>query len=128
MKIMYFWPGNQLGFLDEPETAHPFEGNHSREAEVTYELQRSPIHWRVLPVHADRPISLDQMDELIRQFRPIEQLFRVMAALGDAECDAETVRGCSDIGLSLTAKFREYLNRVPWDKEEPDVGQGECQR
>lgn len=61
---------------------------------------------------ASNPISLDQVDELIRQFRPIEQLFRVMSAVGEAECDAATVRSYSCIGLSLTANFREHLNRA----------------
>ena len=62
-------------------------------------------------------MQLDKIDELIRQFRPIEQLFRVMGAVGDDE-GGEMVRSCSDIGLSLTAKFREHLDRVFWAKGE----------
>jgi len=81
-----------------------------------------------MPVHIAKPIPLDQIDELIRQFRPIEQLFRVMGAVGDAECDAEIVRSYSGIGLSLTANFREHLNCAFLGKGEPGEGQDEEHR
>jgi hypothetical protein len=71
-----------------------------------------------------QPISLDQMDELLRRFRPIEHLFRVMGTVNGAECDGEILRSCSDIGLSLTSNFREHLElafrcneKVDCDKE-----------
>ena len=56
---------------------------------------------------------LDQLDRLISSFRPIENLFMMMAAvdpgLGDG---AELVRSCSEIGLNLTAQFRQELKHV----------------
>lgn len=55
--------------------------------------------------------KLDQIDVIISQFRPIEQLFWLMSTVGDDE-GGEMVRNCSAIGLSLTAKFREHLHRV----------------
>lgn len=74
-------------------------------------------------MRTDKNIQLDQFDELIHQFRPIEQLFRIMGAVGEDE-GGELVRNCSDIGLSLTAKFREHLDRAFWgNKGTPGNGQ-----
>ena len=56
---------------------------------------------------------LDQLDVLIEQFRPIEKLFQLMGAVApDAFGGASLVRGCSEIGLNLSAQFREALERV----------------
>lgn len=55
---------------------------------------------------------LDQLDELIRHFRPVEQLFRVMAAVGDNADSSELAQRCSEIGLILTAQFRKELERA----------------
>lgn len=56
---------------------------------------------------------LDQLDMLIEHFRPIEKLFQLMGAVApDAFGGASLVRGCSEIGLNLSAQFRETLERV----------------
>lgn len=61
----------------------------------------------------DRLHRLDQLDELLRHFRPIEKLFMTMGAADPALGDgAELLRGCSEIGLALTAKFRKELEQV----------------
>lgn len=60
---------------------------------------------------ADTRDALDALDELIRHLRPIEQLFRLMGEVGHDTDGAELSRGCSEIGLSLTARFREHLER-----------------
>ena len=57
--------------------------------------------------------SLDQFDVLVEHFRPIEKLFQLMGAVApDAFGGASLVRGCSEIGLNLSAQFRETLERV----------------
>ena len=57
--------------------------------------------------------SLDQFDVLVEHFRPIEKLFQLMGAVApDAFGGASLVRGCSEIGLNLSAQFREKLERV----------------
>ena len=57
--------------------------------------------------------SLDQFDVLVERFRPIEKLFQLMGAVDpDAFEGASLVRGCSEIGLNLSAQFREKLERV----------------
>jgi len=55
--------------------------------------------------------KLDMLDELLRHFRPIEQLFRVMGAVDPSE-DGELARSCAEIGLCLTVNFRECLDRL----------------
>jgi len=60
---------------------------------------------------ADEHDNLDALDELICHLRPIEQLFRLMGEVGHDTDGAELSRGCSEIGLSLTARFREHLER-----------------
>ena len=56
---------------------------------------------------------LDQLDMLIEHFRPIEKLFQLMGTVApDAFGGASLVRGCSEIGLNLSAQFRETLERV----------------
>lgn len=60
-----------------------------------------------------KPDHLDQLDVLIEHFRPIEKLFQLMGAVApDAFGGASLVRGCSEIGLNLSAQFRETLERV----------------
>ncbi len=62
------------------------------------------------PEKSDR---LDQLDELLRYFRPIEKLFQLMGAVApDSLGEASLVRGCSEIGLNLSAQFRESLERT----------------
>ncbi|MGD9817400.1 MAG: hypothetical protein AB7V04_01745 [Desulfomonilaceae bacterium] len=57
--------------------------------------------------------SLDQFDVLVEHFRPIEKLFQLMGAVApDAFGGTSLVRGCSEIGLNLSAQFREKLERV----------------
>ena len=57
--------------------------------------------------------SLDQFDVLVEHFRPIEKLFQLMGAVApDAFGRASLVSGCSEIGLNLSAQFREKLERV----------------
>ncbi len=58
---------------------------------------------------ADEPDDLDALDELIKRLRPLEQLFKLMGEVAQDADGAELARGCSEIGLTLTARFREYL-------------------
>jgi len=61
----------------------------------------------------ERLHRLDQLDELIRNFRPVEQLFLVMGRVDpNAVGGGELYQGCSEIGLNLTAQFRKELERV----------------
>ena len=61
----------------------------------------------------EKPDRLDQLDQLVEHFRPIERLFQLMgAAAPDALGGAALVRGCSEIGMNLSAQFREALERV----------------
>ena len=55
--------------------------------------------------------KFDTLDELLLNFRPIEQLFRVMGSV-DAEIDDGLARQCSEIGLMLASNFREHLERA----------------
>ena len=55
--------------------------------------------------------KLDQLDELLRRFRPIEQLFRLMGA-ADPGRDDGLAQSCSEIGLNLTRNFRDHLEQV----------------
>ncbi|GAB6037622.1 hypothetical protein JCM15519_22580 [Fundidesulfovibrio butyratiphilus] len=64
------------------------------------------------PDDAHVPDRLDQLDTLLARFRPIEHLFQMMGAVGDAGDGAELIRGCSEIGLNLTRNFREELERI----------------
>jgi len=60
---------------------------------------------------AERLHRLDQLDELLRHFRPIEQLFLVMGAVDGAHGGADLVLSCSEIGVTLAAQFRKELER-----------------
>ena len=61
----------------------------------------------------ERLHRLDQLDELLRHFRPIEQLFLVMGKVDpNAVGGGELVLNCSEIGLNLAAQFRKELERV----------------
>jgi hypothetical protein len=62
--------------------------------------------------HSPSPDRLDQLDELINRFLPIEQLFRLIGAAGADLQGGELLRCCSGIGLSLTQDFRECLERI----------------
>lgn len=55
--------------------------------------------------------DLDVLDDLIRHLRPIEQLFRLLGAVGQDADGTELAHGSSEIGLTLTARFREHLER-----------------
>ena len=66
---------------------------------------------------------LDQLDELLRHFRAVEQLFRVMGKVDpDAVGGGELVLSCSEIGLSLAAQFRKELERVFVREDGGDTG------
>lgn len=59
------------------------------------------------------PDHLDQFDELIQYFRPIEKLFQLMGAVSlEASGEDTLVKGCSEIGVNLSAQFRDALERV----------------
>ncbi len=59
------------------------------------------------------PVGLDQLDELLTCFRPIEKLFHLMGAVDpDASGGAALVRECSEVGLHLSERYREALARV----------------
>ena len=61
----------------------------------------------------EKPDNLDRLDALLAQFRPIEKLFQLMGAVAPNSLgEASLVRGCSEIGLSLSAQFRESLERT----------------
>lgn len=61
----------------------------------------------------EKSAPLDQLDILIEHFRPIEKLFQLMGAVTPESFEgASLVRGCSEIGLNLSAQFRETLERV----------------
>lgn len=56
---------------------------------------------------------LDQLDDLLRHFRPVEQLFLVMGKVDpNAVGGGELCQGCAEIGLNLAAQFRKELERV----------------
>ena len=54
--------------------------------------------------------NIDILDELIINFRPIEQLFKVMSAT-DVSIGGDLVRQYAEIGLCLTASFRKHLTK-----------------
>ncbi len=58
----------------------------------------------------DSKANIDILDELIINFRPIEQLFKVMSAT-DASIGGDLVRQYAEIGLCLTAIFRIHLTK-----------------
>jgi len=61
----------------------------------------------------ERLHRLDQLDELLRHFRPLEQLLLVMGKVDpNAVGGADLVLGCSEIGLNLAAQFRKELEQV----------------
>lgn len=60
----------------------------------------------------DERADLDILDDLIRHLRPIEHLFTLMGAVNHETDGTELARGCSEIGLALTARFREHLERA----------------
>ena len=55
---------------------------------------------------------IDQLDVLINQFRPIENLFRLMNRTGTDGEGGSLVTDCGEIGLSLAAQFRETMERL----------------
>ncbi|WP_243312302.1 hypothetical protein [Fundidesulfovibrio agrisoli] len=71
----------------------------------------------------ERLHRLDQLDELLRHFRAVEQLFRVMGKVDpDAVGGGELVLSCSEIGLNLAAPFRKELERVFGREDGGDTG------
>ena len=60
---------------------------------------------------ADNDDRLDQLDELLRRFRPIEKLFHLVGAADPGRVYG-LAQSCSEIGLNLTGQFREHLERV----------------
>lgn len=67
---------------------------------------------------------LDQLDELLRLFRPIEQLFLVMGKVDpNAVGGGELALSCSEIGLHLAGQFRRELERI-FDRDGGGEGQG----
>lgn len=74
----------------------------------------------------ERLHRLEQLDELLRHFRPIEHLFRVMGKVDpNAVGGGKLVLSCSEIGLNLAGQFRKELARVygrDGDGEETDRG------
>jgi len=61
----------------------------------------------------ERLHRLDQLDELLRLFRPVEQLFLVMGKVDpNALGGGGLVLSCSEIGLNLAGQFRKELARV----------------
>jgi len=66
---------------------------------------------------------LDQLDEMLRLFRPIEQLIMVMGKVDpSAVGGGELCQGCSEIGLNLAAQFRKELERVFGREDGGDTG------
>jgi hypothetical protein len=59
--------------------------------------------------HSPSTDRLDQLDELINRFLPIEQLFRLIGAAGADLQGGELLRCCSGIGLTLTEDYLKYL-------------------
>jgi len=57
------------------------------------------------------PDTLHMKDEIIDAFRPIEQLFRVMDN-SSLEGDGLLVQYCGEIGLALTANFRNRFEKL----------------
>ena len=55
---------------------------------------------------------IDQLDVLIHQFRPIENLFRLMNRTGTDGESESLVTDCGEIGLALAAQFRETMERL----------------
>lgn len=74
---------------------------------------------------SERLHRLDQLDELLRHFRPIEQFFLMMGKVApDAVGGGELVLSCSEIGLNLAAQFRKELERVFGREDGGDTGAG----
>jgi len=60
------------------------------------------------------PQNIDNLtlkDEIIKAFRPIEQLFRVMDTSG-LDVDGTIIRCYAEIGLELTGTFRDRLVKL----------------
>jgi hypothetical protein len=55
--------------------------------------------------------DLDVLDDLIRHLRPIEQLFRLLGEVGQDADAAELAHNTAEIGLALTARFRDHLEQ-----------------
>jgi len=55
--------------------------------------------------------SLDILDGLIGHLRPIEHLFMVMGEVEHDNDSGQLAHACAEIGLALTARFREHMER-----------------
>jgi hypothetical protein len=74
---------------------------------------------------SDRLHRLDQQDDLLVHFRPVEQLFLVMGKVDpNAVGGGELVLSCSEIGLNLAAQFRMELERIFGREGGGDTGTG----
>ncbi|WP_043600850.1 hypothetical protein [Solidesulfovibrio magneticus] len=54
---------------------------------------------------------LELIEEITKRFQPIEHLFDVMGA-ADSGVQGVFVRRWAEIGMHLTATFREYLDQI----------------
>lgn len=54
---------------------------------------------------------IEEIEEITKRFQPIEQLFDVMGA-ADSGVQGVFVRRWAEIGMHLTATFREYLDQI----------------
>lgn len=69
--------------------------------------------------------NLDRLtikDEMIKAFRPIEQLFKIMES-STLEIDGTIIRCYAEIGLELTGNFRSKLEQLLCRKQE-GIGHG----
>jgi len=55
--------------------------------------------------------DLDRLDDLSRHLRPIEHLFMVMGEVGNDTDGGQLACAFAEIGLALTAHFRDQLDR-----------------
>jgi hypothetical protein len=65
--------------------------------------------------------SLELLDGLIGHLRPIEHLFMVMGEVGHDTDGAQLAHACAEIGLALTARFRDHMERPYPSGGEPVV-------
>lgn len=56
-------------------------------------------------------ITPEILEEIVERFRPIEHLFDVMGA-ADSGVQGVFVRRWAEIGMHLTASFREHLDQM----------------
>ena len=59
----------------------------------------------------NKPDKLTLKDEIITEFRPIEQLFKIMDSTS-VELYGELTRSYSEIGITLCKNFRQRLDAL----------------